>query len=191
METYTRKKRGYTTEELVYIAELYYIHKMSQQQIAEITHQSRTNVSRLLGICEETGIVEHRITVLSQNRFSLSSALEERFGLIKAIIVPSSDNIESNKIRVSIEAGEYINSILHDDMTIGVAWGSMIYHIIQNFSCSKRYKIDVVQSFKTISFYIPARTYSAIICLQRLCKPYGKVCILAATCMENTGETDA
>ena len=51
----------YTTEDLIKIAELYYINGMSQQDIADLTHQSRTNISRLLKICVDEGIIEFRI----------------------------------------------------------------------------------------------------------------------------------
>ena len=56
----TSKSENYE-DMLIYIAELYYLKGLSQQQIADLTHQSRTNISRLLKICVEKGIVEFRI----------------------------------------------------------------------------------------------------------------------------------
>ena len=53
----TSKSENYE-DMLIYIAELYYLKGLSQQQIADLTHQSRTNISRLLKICVEKGIVE-------------------------------------------------------------------------------------------------------------------------------------
>ena len=48
----TSKSENYE-DMLIYIAELYYLKGLSQQQIADLTHQSRTNISRLLKICVE------------------------------------------------------------------------------------------------------------------------------------------
>lgn len=130
---------------LIYIAELYYLKGLSQQQIADITHQSRTNISRLLKICVEKGIVEFRIKKPTGKRIYTASQLEHRFGLKKAIVVPNGGTKEQLRRRAAVEAGEYLESILKDGILIGINWGSTIYEIVKNFSTKQNYKIDVIQ----------------------------------------------
>ena len=84
----TSKSENYE-DMLIYIAELYYLKGLSQQQIADLTHQSRTNISRLLKICVEKGIVEFRIKKPSGKRVYTASQLEQTFNLKKAIVVPN------------------------------------------------------------------------------------------------------
>ena len=105
----TSKSENYE-DMLIYIAELYYLKGLSQQQIADLTHQSRTNISRLLKICVEKGIVEFRIKKPSGKRVYTASQLEQTFNLKKAIVVPNGGTDEQLKRRVAIEAGEYTKS---------------------------------------------------------------------------------
>ena len=140
----TSKSENYE-DMLIYIAELYYLKGLSQQQIADLTHQSRTNISRLLKICVEKGIVEFRIKKPSGKRVYTASQLEQTFNLKKAIVVPNGGTDEQLKRRVAIEAGEYLRSILKDDILIGINWGSTVYEIVKNFSVNHKYNIDVIQ----------------------------------------------
>jgi DNA-binding transcriptional regulator LsrR (DeoR family) len=135
----------YTTEDLIKIAELYYINGMSQQDIADLTHQSRTNISRLLKICVDEGIIEFRIMVPTKKRTQLASELEKRYGLMKAVLVPSGGSPNQLKGRAAIETCEYLKENLRSGMLIGLAWGNMIYEIVRHFSVSIPYKIDVIQ----------------------------------------------
>ncbi|MGM9535077.1 MAG: sugar-binding transcriptional regulator [Intestinibacter sp.] len=130
---------------LIYIAELYYLRGLSQQQIADITHQSRTNISRLLKICVEKGIVEFRIKKPTGKRVYTASQLEQMFNLKKAIVVPNGGTPEQLRRRVAVEAGEYLGSILKDDILIGINWGSTVYEIVKNFAVDRKYDIDVIQ----------------------------------------------
>lgn len=140
-------KRNSTSalDNLIYIAELYYIQGKSQQEIANITHQSRTNISRLLKICVDDGIVEFRIKKSPQKRLQLAAELEKKYSLSKVLIVPSGGTDVQLTRRISIETGEYLKKYLNDNMLIGLAWGTMIYEIINNFSTSHRYEIDTIQ----------------------------------------------
>jgi len=135
----------YTTEDLIRIAELYYINGMSQQDIADLTHQSRTNISRLLKICVEEGIIEFRIKVPTKKRVQLAAEMEKKFGLMKVIIVPSGGSLSQLKGRAAIETCEYLKENLHSGMLIGLAWGTMIYEIVSRFTSSVPYRIDVIQ----------------------------------------------
>ncbi|WP_455543581.1 sugar-binding transcriptional regulator [Intestinibacter sp.] len=130
---------------LIYIAELYYLKGLSQQQIADLTNQSRTNISRLLKICVEKGIVEFRIKKPTGKRIYTASQLEQMFNLKKAIVVPNGGTAEQLKRRVAIEAGEYLRSILKDNILIGINWGSTVYEIVKNFTVNHKYNIDVIQ----------------------------------------------
>ena len=94
----TSKSENYE-DMLIYIAELYYLKGLSQQQIADLTHQSRTNISRLLKICVEKGIVEFRIKKPSGKRVYTASQLEQTFNLKKAIVVPNGGTDEQLKRR--------------------------------------------------------------------------------------------
>ncbi|MEN3187059.1 MAG: sigma factor-like helix-turn-helix DNA-binding protein, partial [Atribacterota bacterium] len=85
---------GHTGEKelrLLYeIACLYYEEGLTQEAIAQRTGFSRSRIQRLLEAARREGIVEIRLVSPSVSFVELERALEQRFGLKKAIVVPSS-----------------------------------------------------------------------------------------------------
>lgn len=67
------------------------------------------------------------------------------FDLSNIIVVPSGFNLEETKINIGKAAALYLESVLEDGMSLGVAWGTSIYHMVKEFKPSKRLQVDVVQ----------------------------------------------
>lgn len=111
---------------LVQIAKLYYEEGYGQEKISQILDLSRPYVSKLLNAAREEGIV--RIQVIDP--LNVESALEqefrERFGLLKAIIVPRDNEVDS--LTHVAEAGvRYLDSILEDGSVIATSWGRTLH----------------------------------------------------------------
>ena len=66
---------------LATIADLYYVEKRSQAEIAEQYEYSRPTISRMLAEAHEKGLVEIRINYPLQRMVELEAALRSRFGL--------------------------------------------------------------------------------------------------------------
>jgi Transcriptional regulator, contains sigma factor-related N-terminal domain len=110
------------TKLLVTVARLHYEHGFSQEQIAKRLDLSRPYISKLLNEAKEEGIV----TVRVNDPGSVQTALEERvcarFGLSKAIVVPSIEGEEA-EFGVGHAAAGYIESLVENGSVIGIAWG--------------------------------------------------------------------
>ncbi len=129
----------------VKVATMYYIDKLSQQEISERIHVSRSNVSKMLKACVEHGIVEFKINSLSSSSLDLQKQLKTKFNMKEVVIVPSTGTPDDIKTSVGIAGAEYMESLLHDGMTLGVAWGSTLFQIASHFEASRIYDIDVIQ----------------------------------------------
>ena len=69
------------------VAHLYHEQGIRQTEIATTLHISQAKVSRLLKRAAETGIVRTIVAVTQGVHTDLEDALEERFGLLEAVVV--------------------------------------------------------------------------------------------------------
>ncbi len=130
---------------LIKVAKLYYMQSMSQEQIAKEVHVSRPTVSRLLKASIAEGIVQIRIDDISSFGVELGKRIQERFGIRKAIIAPSSHNLEESKQNVGAAAAIYLESFLRHGDLLGVAWGTTLSYVVKNVRHNANKKVDVIQ----------------------------------------------
>ncbi len=125
------KKKMERRDFLINIAEMYYIKKMSQEEIAQTVDLSRSNVSRLLKQCAEENIVEFKINKDTSRIKLLETQLAEKYDLKYIKIVSGYENQEVSKKEVGRAAAEYVQSIVKDHMKIGIAWGSTLCNLVE------------------------------------------------------------
>ncbi|WP_158587628.1 sugar-binding transcriptional regulator [Neobacillus notoginsengisoli] len=131
---------------IIEAAKLYYLLDYNQHDIAKVLGVSRPTVSRLLQTAKEEGIVQITIKDPTENVENLSAALEERFGLKKAIVV-SIPQYEGNIIKTFLGevAAGYLHEIVQDGDTIGVTWGTTLHHVAVELKQKAVKDVKVVQ----------------------------------------------
>lgn len=93
--------------------------------IAQELGTSRSTVSRLLTHARASGIVDIRIRSPFAAPQRLEERLAERFRVSAQVVPVHDDATEVDRLqRVSVAAAHALLDLVHDDMTIGVAWGS-------------------------------------------------------------------
>ncbi len=127
------------------LARRYYIDEKSQQEIAKEFGLSRPTVSNLLKKCREVGIVEIRIQDGSPRATALGNKLVSRYGLKRAVVIPSGDDEISLLHKIGVEAARYTSTILHDGIQIGIAWGTTLYHMVHQLTPERIEEASVVQ----------------------------------------------
>ena len=105
------------------IARLYYEHNYSQQMIADKLELSRPYVSKLINEARESGIVEIRIHDPNGAETRVESEIKSRFGLKKAVAIPSHGPGEDVLNKLGSAAARLLDSIIKDGDIIGVALG--------------------------------------------------------------------
>lgn len=133
------------------VAEMYYIKGMSQEEIAVKVTMSRANISKLLKTCIREKIVEFNINYSKSPEAMLSASLEEKFGLKKAVVVPSDTLEELSKSNVGKAAALYLENSVISGMLIGVSWGTTLYYMVNSFHPKKSVQADVIQMVGGIS----------------------------------------
>jgi deoxyribonucleoside regulator len=135
------KERDY----LIEIARLYYEEEFSQQEIAKKYNISRPTVSNLLKKCKEEKIVEIKIKSLTSLIMSLQRELENEFDIKNVLIIPSESDSTQTQNSLGKAAADYLLSILHNNMKVGIAWGTTLYQIVKNMPRTNFVDIEVIQ----------------------------------------------
>jgi len=109
---------------LVKVSQMYYLENMNQNEIASKFGINRTTVSKYLKKASLAGIVQ--ISIVNDLYESLETALEKKFGLKEAYIVPSSADPDEVKNNLGKAGIKYLKRIITDGDVVGFAWGTTI-----------------------------------------------------------------
>lgn len=130
---------------MVMAAKMYYIEGLSQEEIAEKIHLSRPSVSRMLSACIKEGIVQIRIDDASTLGKELGNTIKKKYGLREVIVVPQSQDTETDKQKVGQAAAACMEGIITNDMLIGLSWGTTIFNTVQSIRVNNFTKANVIQ----------------------------------------------
>lgn len=131
---------------LIEAARLYYEEDRTQAEIAQALHMSRSTVSRLLRDARKHGIVEITVNYRWARNLRLERELKEQHALddVKVLQNPgfSADHTQEGMGRL---AGMYLESVVRNDMILGVSYGRSIESTIRNMNPKTRVAMTVVQ----------------------------------------------
>ncbi len=121
------QKSDQRTQKLIEVAQMYYVQRMTQDEIAQILSTSRSNVSRMLKLIVDEGIVEFKIRGIKHVVHAKTwEKLIDRYNLKELRVVPTGAHIEETKRNIGEAAAEYLASYVKDHMKVGIGWGSTL-----------------------------------------------------------------
>jgi DNA-binding transcriptional regulator LsrR (DeoR family) len=126
------------------IAWLYYVEGKTQAEIALRLGLSRVKVNRELAICRESGMVQIRINSELASCVALERALERRFGLVEAVVVPTPDRPEEVVAVLGIAVGVYVGERLAEGQTVAIGWGRTLRWSVRAMRRQRLERITVV-----------------------------------------------
>lgn len=129
---------------LTKIAELYYLEKLTQQEIADRLNISRTKVSRYLEKAREDRIVEIKINSLKEDYSNLEYEIEKKFKIKECIIVPTFENEEEVLKIMADSLSNLFERILTRGSYLGIGWGSSLKTIADYIYVNDKFDIKVV-----------------------------------------------
>ena len=129
---------------LATVANLYYNSELTQNQIAERMYTSRSKISRMLKEARDLGIVEIYIREPWERNLEYESILKKEFGLKNVRVVTIKDSDKENGLQKIAEAASYyLDSIVKQDMVVGISWGNTLYRIVKYISTNNRKNIPI------------------------------------------------
>jgi len=105
---------------------LYYVEGMTQEQIAEKLGVSRVKVMRTLAACTEEGIVVTTINRQAAAQIALERALENRWSLSAAVVVPTPSSEEHLETAIGHAVAQYLGEQMANGMTLAIGGGATL-----------------------------------------------------------------
>lgn len=119
-------------ELLCEVARLYYEQDMTQLEISKRLYVSRSSVSRLIKEARETGVVEITIHYPYDRMRILEFEFQNRFNLDDIRITESENRKPTSDFTAVTKLGaSYVNSLLRDDVVLGVTWGKSVSYTLR------------------------------------------------------------
>lgn len=136
---------------LIKAAELYYRDGLSQQEIAQKLHTSRTSISRALIQARNEGYVQIRIQYPEQSNLGLERELEEKYALTEVLVaVPAYD--QSSDQEVAFQAVDYTLRVLKKNMVLGMTWGRAMHGFVEQLAQDERLRSLSFRNVKIVPF---------------------------------------
>ena len=103
-------------------------------------------VSSYLKRSRREGIVDIHVNRKPSLAFSLQTELQSSLGMEKVIVCTSDSDETRTRIIVGRAASDLLKSWLHDDLTIGISYGTTLYETVHQLIVRKHYHgVQVVQ----------------------------------------------
>jgi len=131
----------------VEVARLYYYQGLTTDAIARELGLSRPKVSRLLTHAKRTGIVEIRIHDPADEPRTLERAIRTTYGLtrVHVVTVPPGATEQDGLTRVAAFTASYLGTLVHSEMTIGLAWGTTLDAVSKHLAPKRTRNVHIVQ----------------------------------------------
>jgi len=130
---------------LIKVAEYYYIHNLTQKQIANKMNISRIRVSRMLTKAKRMDLVEIRIKYPTNRNIQIEKKIEDIFNLKEAIVISSKyDSKEQAFDEVARFAARYLIGNIKNSDVLGISWGKTLKKITSYLEYSGK-KIEIIQ----------------------------------------------
>jgi DNA-binding transcriptional regulator LsrR (DeoR family) len=142
--------RARSADTLLRAAQLYYVERRSQAEVARDLGTSRPNVSRMLAEAQRLGIVEIRINDPAGRCHGLEGRLERSFGLTAARVARRSTGQDS-AAQVGGLGATFLEESLVDGMAVGLSWGHALQALVDQVEPEQDYDVTLLQLLGGVS----------------------------------------
>ncbi|MFT9452617.1 sugar-binding transcriptional regulator [Liquorilactobacillus ghanensis] len=139
-----KKNTSKYLSQLIAVSKMYYEKNMTQQQISDIVHIHRTEISRLLKEAKKLGIVKFTINDGMQDIRTLEHFFIHKFNLKDVLIVPTNVYEQNVLESLGVLSAKYLEEQFRSNMTIGISWGKTVASAVKNISSDHQLKNSTI-----------------------------------------------
>lgn len=136
-----------TTEEQLHVRVvwLYFMEGRTQAEIADALSTNRLRINRIINEARRSGLVSITLNSRLTSCVELEQELASRFGLKRAIIIPTPQDAEQIPVLLGQAAADYVTQLLNaDKMTgIGIGWGATLRETVRHMPAMRRPELCV------------------------------------------------
>jgi deoxyribonucleoside regulator len=141
---------------LAQVATWYYEEGLDQEAIGQRINRSRSMVSRLLEEARQAGLVEVRVKYPLKTDADCEWRLRQAFGLRDAVVLAQAPaDHQTLLLRLGDLGARYLQGYLHDNILIGVGWGTCVHAVVRSMSFAPVARASVVQMIGAVGYGDP------------------------------------
>lgn len=142
---------NYSDEQLRLAARLYYLDGLPQTDVARFVKISQAQVSRLLTLARERGIVRISVAEYEPRDAALEKELSARFH-VSAAVIKAVDGLSADALRRSVShfATTFVSSLIPAESTVAISGGRTLRELIQLLPEEPAKRLTVVQGMGSI-----------------------------------------
>lgn len=144
------------------VARAFYLEEHSRVDIADEFGITRFKVARLLKRAREEGVVTIQVNDVGVRDGRLAQRLRDALGLQECIVVRSHGSTDSRRYQVGTAAAEHLSSTLHDEDTLGVAWGRTLTATAQQLKSLPQVSLVQLSGFVADNLSSPIEIMSKV-----------------------------
>ncbi len=141
------------------VAELFYIHNISQYEIAKKFNFSKAKVCRIINEAKSRKIIDFSIKKFDNRILELEREIEKCYDLKEAIIYYNSDLKVYDEGIIFQEVGSlgvrYLERVIKDNLNIALTWGKTLYSFIDEIRADKKYKLNIFSTLGGVNLITP------------------------------------
>jgi DNA-binding transcriptional regulator LsrR (DeoR family) len=136
---------------------LYFLERITQQQISELLGISRMKVIRLLEKAKQAGVIKISMREDNVHRMALERHIIETYKLKDAFIIPTPQGAAISEINdaISDAAAMYIDSRIKADTFINIGYGDTMGKTLNNLAKNVKNTISCISLTGGVSIYLP------------------------------------
>lgn len=123
---------------------MYFVEEMTQNDIAQQLGVGRVTVVRLLSDARERNEVKFSIQGGLEDCVGLARALETRYGLQEAVVVPVSSAQADPTLPIAAATGMYVSQLMQPGFKVGVGWGRTLWESLSYIDDATMTDVSVV-----------------------------------------------
>jgi DNA-binding transcriptional regulator LsrR (DeoR family) len=142
----------YSDDQLRLVALLYYLDGLGQSELARFAKVSQAQVSRLLALARERGIVRISVSDYEPRQRELEDRLRARLGLSAAVVLKDHDGLEAADLRriVGYFGAPVVASLIQPKDVIALAGGRTIHELVHHLAATSNKSLTVVQAMGSV-----------------------------------------
>ncbi len=143
----------FSDEMLLMTARLYYVDGLPQADVARVMRVSQPQVSRLLSLARERGIVRISVADYDPRDRDLEKALVKQLGLKSAIVIKTVRGSKVQDLRYAVAhfAANDLGNIISSSETVAIAGGRTLQEVCQQLKePQQRKNLSVVQAMGNV-----------------------------------------
>ncbi|HZI32405.1 MAG TPA: sugar-binding transcriptional regulator [Candidatus Binatia bacterium] len=145
-------QNDYSDEQLRLAARLYYLDGLGQVEVAKFVKVSQAQVSRLLALARQRGIVRISVAEYEPRHQDLETRLQKELGLqaVAVIKTTAGATVEEARMTVAHFGAPFVASLIAPDSGVAISGGRTMRELVRLLPEDKNRRVTVVQAMGSI-----------------------------------------